>query len=41
MDDSQPARMLDEIRESGETQNSACDLFNANLGECLFCVALS
>ena len=32
--DSQPARMLDEIRASGETQNSACDLFNANLGEC-------
>jgi len=31
--DSKPARMLDEIRASGETQNSACDLFNANLGE--------
>jgi hypothetical protein len=25
--------MLDEIRASGETQNSACDVFNANLGE--------
>ena len=34
VDDSKPARMLDEIRASGETQNSACDLFNANLGEC-------
>eukprot|EP00985_Skeletonema_marinoi_P005837 scaffold2543_cov90-Skeletonema_marinoi.AAC.3 len=33
VDDSKPARMLDEIRASGETQNSACDLFNANLGE--------
>lgn len=33
VDDSQPARMLDDIRASGETQNSACDLFNANLGE--------
>ena len=33
VDDSQPARMLEDIRASGETQNSACDLFNANLGE--------
>ena len=32
VDDSKPARMLDEIRASGETQSSACDLFNANLG---------
>ncbi|KAL7548902.1 hypothetical protein ACHAWF_012173 [Thalassiosira exigua] len=31
--DSQPARMLDEIREAGETQSEACELFNANLGE--------
>eukprot|EP00956_Cyclotella_meneghiniana_P004807 scaffold5926_cov75-Cyclotella_meneghiniana.AAC.7 len=31
--DSKPARMLDAIRESGETQSSACELFNANLGE--------
>jgi hypothetical protein len=31
VDDSKPARMLDEIRASGEMQNSACDLFNANL----------
>ena len=29
--------MLDEIRASGETQNSACDVFNANLGECSVC----
>ncbi len=35
VDNSKPARMLDEIRASGETQNSACDVFNANLGECL------
>ena len=34
VDNSKPARMLDEIRASGETQNSACDVFNANLGEC-------
>lgn len=40
VDDSQPARMLDEIRASGETQNSACDLFNANLGECNGCVCI-
>ena len=33
VDNSKPARMLDEIRASGETQNSACDVFNANLGE--------
>merc|ERR1719329_96482 len=31
VDDSKPARMLDEIRESGETQSEACQLFNANL----------
>lgn len=31
VDDSKPARMLDEIRERGETQSSACELFNANL----------
>eukprot|EP00986_Skeletonema_menzelii_P005814 scaffold2153_cov144-Skeletonema_menzelii.AAC.7 len=36
VDNSQPARMLDEIRASGETQNSACDLFNANLGEWMY-----
>ena len=34
VDNSKPARMLDEIRASGETQNAACDVFNANLGEC-------
>lgn len=34
VDDSKPARMLDEIRASGETQSEACELFNANLGEC-------
>ena len=33
VDNSKPARMLDEIREAGETQSSACELFNANLGE--------
>lgn len=33
VDNSQPARMLEDIRASGEMQNSACDLFNANLGE--------
>jgi len=33
VDDSKPARMLDAIRESGETQSSVCELFNANLGE--------
>jgi hypothetical protein len=33
VENAQPARMLDEIRASGETQNSACDVFNANLGE--------
>ncbi|KAL7451585.1 hypothetical protein ACHAWC_005517 [Mediolabrus comicus] len=31
VDNSKPARMLDEIRASGETQNAACDVFNANL----------
>jgi len=31
VDDSQPARFLDAIREAGETQSEACDLFNANL----------
>ena len=35
VDNSKPARMLDDIRASGETQSSACELFNANLGECL------
>lgn len=34
VDDSKPARMLDQIRASGETQSEACQLFNANLGEC-------
>lgn len=29
--DSQPARMLKDIREAGETVNEACELFNANL----------
>eukprot|EP00571_Detonula_confervacea_P014241 CAMPEP_0172297744 /NCGR_PEP_ID=MMETSP1058-20130122/656_1 /TAXON_ID=83371 /ORGANISM="Detonula confervacea, Strain CCMP 353" /LENGTH=214 /DNA_ID=CAMNT_0013006929 /DNA_START=46 /DNA_END=690 /DNA_ORIENTATION=+ len=29
--DSKPARMLDVIRASGETQSDACELFNANL----------
>ena len=33
VDNSKPARMLDEIRASGETQSDACELFNANLGE--------
>ena len=31
--DSKPARLLDQIRASGETQSDACELFNANLGE--------
>ena len=31
VDDSKPARMLDEIKASGETQSEACELFNANL----------
>ena len=31
VDDSQPARMLEDIKASGETQSSACDVFNANL----------
>jgi hypothetical protein len=31
--DSKPARLLDQIRASGETQSDACQLFNANLGE--------
>ena len=30
--DSKPARLLDEIRASGEVQSEACRLFNANLG---------
>ncbi|KAL3823148.1 hypothetical protein ACHAXA_010404 [Cyclostephanos tholiformis] len=29
--DSKPARLLDQIRASGETQSDACQLFNANL----------
>lgn len=29
---SKPARLLDEIRASGEVQSEACQLFNANLG---------
>jgi len=33
VDDSKPARFLDDIRASGETQSEACDLFNANLGK--------
>ena len=33
--DSKPARLLDQIRASGETQSDACELFNANLGEFL------
>jgi hypothetical protein len=32
--DSKPARLLDEIRASGEVQSEACQLFNANLGTC-------
>ena len=43
--DSQPARMLDEILENGETQSEACELFNANLGKfyvlCCCCISLS
>lgn len=31
MEDAAPHRMLDEIRESGETLAEACELFNANL----------
>jgi hypothetical protein len=31
VDNSKPARMLDAIRAAGETQSSACELFNANL----------
>ncbi|KAL7467216.1 hypothetical protein ACHAXS_007471 [Conticribra weissflogii] len=31
VDDSKPARMLDQIRASGETQSEACQRFNANL----------
>lgn len=31
VDDSKPARYLDEIRASGETQSPPCELFNANL----------
>ena len=38
--DSQPARMLDEILENGETQSEACELFNANLGKCAFVISL-
>ena len=34
--DSKPARLLDQIRASGETQSDACELFNANLGEFFF-----
>lgn len=34
VDNSKPARLLDDIRASGETQSEACQLFNANLGEC-------
>jgi len=33
VDNSKPARLLDDIRASGETQSEACQLFNANLGE--------
>ncbi|KAL3783449.1 hypothetical protein ACHAW5_004381 [Stephanodiscus triporus] len=29
--DSKPARLLDQIRASGETQSDACQVFNANL----------
>ena len=46
--DSQPARMLDEILENGETQSEACELFNANLGKFIIlyeyvscCISLS
>lgn len=35
VDNSKPARLLEDIRASGETQSEACQLFNANLGECL------
>eukprot|EP00588_Corethron_pennatum_P003338 CAMPEP_0194288788 /NCGR_PEP_ID=MMETSP0169-20130528/37617_1 /TAXON_ID=218684 /ORGANISM="Corethron pennatum, Strain L29A3" /LENGTH=215 /DNA_ID=CAMNT_0039035889 /DNA_START=19 /DNA_END=666 /DNA_ORIENTATION=+ len=31
VDDSQPARMLDEIREAGETLSETAELFNSNL----------
>ncbi|KAL7476766.1 hypothetical protein ACHAW6_002603 [Cyclotella cf. meneghiniana] len=31
VDNSKPARMLDDIRASGETQSDACQVFNANL----------
>ncbi|EED89958.1 predicted protein [Thalassiosira pseudonana CCMP1335] len=31
VDNSKPARLLDEIRAAGETQSEACQLFNANL----------
>eukprot|EP00584_Thalassiosira_punctigera_P008337 CAMPEP_0172529752 /NCGR_PEP_ID=MMETSP1067-20121228/3743_1 /TAXON_ID=265564 ORGANISM="Thalassiosira punctigera, Strain Tpunct2005C2" /NCGR_SAMPLE_ID=MMETSP1067 /ASSEMBLY_ACC=CAM_ASM_000444 /LENGTH=210 /DNA_ID=CAMNT_0013313871 /DNA_START=35 /DNA_END=667 /DNA_ORIENTATION=+ len=31
VDDSKPARLLDEIKAAGETQSEACELFNANL----------
>ena len=31
VDDSQPARMLADIREAGETIPSDCEVFNANL----------
>ncbi|KAL7431334.1 hypothetical protein ACHAXH_002337 [Discostella pseudostelligera] len=31
VDNSKPARLLDDIRASGETQSEACQLFNANL----------
>lgn len=48
VDDSKPARFLDDIRASGETQSEACDLFNANLGKyvvneilCISCVIFS
>ena len=34
--DSKPARLLDQIRASGEVQSDACQLFNANLGKVLF-----
>ena len=37
--DSKPARLLDQIRASGETQSDACELFNANLGEFFFSVS--
>jgi hypothetical protein len=40
VDNSKPARLLDDIRASGETQSEACQLFNANLGMFSFICSL-